>query len=747
MTILRCQRLIGIAMTQTNIAPQADIGANPLGGEGPPAQPLSKVEPAENESGLFSGEAVLSILKLIFAGSPLPEVLAIIARLIESQAKGMFCTIWLPDKDGKYLHCAAAPSLPGFSEHVGRTEVCATGASCGTAVYRREPVYVTDILTEPTWNDYCHLMSPFGIRSVWSRPLFTSGGKVLGTFAILYREPRAPGATELRLIENAAHITGIAIERHVNEEALRRERDRLRLLLEITNSITSKLDLRRLVEVLSTNLLSVTRCDFCALLLPEADSGELRLTILYNPDARGSLEDGAIIPIHSSICGKAFRTGKTQHVDNLEEVRCDPESFGTTEGQLLYRRVIAEGLVSGCDLPLIGRSGVVGVLSALKRSERAFDRHDVAFLEQVAGQVAVAVENALDYEKAIGDKAKETKQRLYLEEEIRAEFGEIVGDSPPLKAALNLVSVVAPTDSSVLILGETGTGKELIARAIHNLSGRRERVFVKLNCAAIPLGLLESELFGHEKGAFTGAIAQKTGRFELANKGTLFLDEVGDIPLELQAKLLRVLQEQEFERLGSNKTHKVDVRLIAATHRDLAAMVKESKFREDLYYRLKVFPINVPALRQRTEDIPTLVRHFTARYAHRMNKKIDDIPSETMDALVRYRWPGNIRELQNFIERAVILSSHSSLRAPVSELEPFTADKEPSCPISGLAEVERDHILRALEASHWVIGGRKGAAARLGMKRTSLVYRMRKLRISRPSASPATSPISPGGHT
>jgi formate hydrogenlyase transcriptional activator len=378
----------------------------------------------------------------------------------------------------------------------------------------------------------------------------------------------------------------------------------------------------------------------------------------------------------------------------------------------------------------------VGVLAALKRSERAFDRNDVVFLEQVARQVAIAVENALQYEKAIKDRDKETRQRLYLEEEIRAEFGDIVGESPALKTAMDLVSVVAPTDSSVLILGETGTGKELIARAIHRLSGRRERAFVKLNCAAIPLGLLESELFGHEKGAFTGAIAQKTGRFELAHKGTLFLDEVGDIPLELQAKLLRILQEQEFERLGSNRTHKVDVRLIAATHRDLPAMVKQTTFREDLYYRLKVFPVSVPPLRQRTEDIPKLVRHFTALYARRMNKRIDEIPTATIDALVRYRWPGNVRELQNFIERAVILSPHTMLRAPISELEPSSTHTRSNLTMSmtGLEEVERDHILRALEASNWTVGGRAGAAARLGMQRTTLVYRMRKLRISRPAS-------------
>jgi formate hydrogenlyase transcriptional activator len=312
-------------------------------------------------------------------------------------------------------------------------------------------------------------------------------------------------------------------------------------------------------------------------------------------------------------------------------------------------------------------------------------------------------------------------------------FREIVGESPALKTTLDLVSVVAPADSSVLILGETGTGKELIARAIHNLSSRREHGFVKLNCAAIPLGLLESELFGHEKGAFTGAIARKTGRFDLANRGTLLLDEVGDIPLELQAKLLRVLQEQEFERLGSNLTHKVDVRVVAATHRDLAGMVKQGAFREDLFYRLKVFPISIPPLRERPEDIPHLVSHFVDFYARRMNKRIDTIPSETMDALQRYRWPGNVRELQNFIERAVILSPYTTLRAPTCELEPFSSQKWHNVPFTGLQEVERDHILRVLEASEWVVGGRNGAAERLGMKRTSLVYRMRKLRIVRPA--------------
>src|SRR5580693_5383251 len=314
-------------------------------------------------------------------------------------------------------------------------------------------------------------------------------------------------------------------------------------------------------------------------------------------------------------------------------------------------------------------------------------------------------------------------------------FEQLIGNSSALESVLEHVERVAPTGATVLLQGETGTGKELIARAIHNVSSRCGRPYIKLNCAAIPLGLLESELFGHEKGAFTGAIAQKMGRFELAHNGTLFLDEVGDIPLELQAKLLRVLQEREFERLGSNRTHKVDVRLIAATHRDLPGMVRQARFREDLFYRLKVFPINIPPVRQRAEDIPNLVRHFTELYARRMNKRIDEIPSETMDRLVQYPWPGNVRELQNFIERAVILSPHSVLRAPTSELEPFHAQREANIRMTGLEEVERDHIVRALEASNWVVGGRNGAAERLGMKRTSLVYKMRKLRIIRPVTS------------
>ncbi len=354
-------------------------------------------------------------------------------------------------------------------------------------------------------------------------------------------------------------------------------------------------------------------------------------------------------------------------------------------------------------------------------------------LTHVSNQVAVAVENALAFEEIASLKNKLAEEKLYLEDEIRTEqnFEEIIGESTALKNILKQVETVAPTDSTVLIQGETGTGKELIARAIHDLSSRRERTFVKINCAAIPTGLLESELFGHERGAFTGAIAQKIGRFELADRGTLFLDEVGDIPLELQPKLLRVLQEQEFERLGGTRTTKINVRLVAATNRDLVQMVADREFRSDLFYRLNVFPIQVPPLRQRREDIPVLVRYFAQKYARQMKRNVDSISTETMTALTNYHWPGNIRELENLIERAVILSRGPILEVPLAELREPT-EQFPDA-VETLEANERDHILRTLRDTRWVLAGPNGAAARLGMKRSTLQSRMQKLGIQRPN--------------
>ncbi|MCA1851172.1 MAG: sigma 54-interacting transcriptional regulator, partial [Beggiatoa sp.] len=391
----------------------------------------------------------------------------------------------------------------------------------------------------------------------------------------------------------------------------------------------------------------------------------------------------------------------------------------------------AEGVQSVCCLPLITPSRILGTLNLASLRDGNFSENDADLLSQVASQIAIALENALAFREIDELKNQLAKEKLYLEDEIRTEynFEEIIGESTALKRILNQVETVAPTDSTVLILGETGTGKELIARAIHNLSGRHERTFIKMNCATIPTGLLESELFGHERGAFTGAIAQKIGRFELAHQGTLFLDEVGDIPLEMQAKLLRVLQEQEFERLGSPRTLRVNVRLVAATNRDLARMVADRGFRSDLYYRLNVFPITAPPLRERPEDIPLLVRYFAQRDARRMHKRIETIPTETLTALCRYPWPGNIRELENLIERSVILSQGPELRVPLGELK-----AQAMAPADGtvtLEAAEREHILRALREANGVIGGAAGAAARLGIKRTTLQSRMNKLGISR----------------
>jgi formate hydrogenlyase transcriptional activator len=414
---------------------------------------------------------------------------------------------------------------------------------------------------------------------------------------------------------------------------------------------------------------------------------------------------------------------------------------------------LSGGIQALCCLPLITKNGVLGTLNLGSQREAAFHPEDIDLLTQVASQTAIALENALAYRQIADLKDKLSKEKLYLEDEIRAEyhFGEIVGGTPALKKVLQLVETVAPTDSTVLIRGETGTGKELIARAIHNLSDRRERTFVKVNCAAIPTGLLESELFGHEKGAFTGAIAQRIGRFELAHQGTLFLDEVGDIPLELQPKLLRVLQEMEFERLGSTRTLRVNVRLVAATNQDLAHMVRTGQFRSDLFYRLNIFPILIPALRERREDIPKLVRYFAQKYCLRLNKKITSISSDSIEVMSSYDWPGNIRELENFIERAVILSRGSELELPLGELQPreelagmliaerLTTNRRRPDSIAEsrlsktatLKQAEREHILQVLQDTHWQIGGPNGAASRLGLKRTTLNSRMKRLGISR----------------
>jgi formate hydrogenlyase transcriptional activator len=534
---------------------------------------------------------------------------------------------------------------------------------------------------------------------------------------------------ELRVAERTSELTRTNKELQSIHAELRREKDRLKLLLDLNNSIVSNLELRDLLREISASVRRLMRCDAVGVNLPDPEIGELKLYALDFPGAKGFLREQMLLP-PVSLAGKAFRTGEPVTFSVGASVRTEDENFER------------EGLQSACFLPLVSRARVLGVLGLSRLEANPFSQDDVHFLIQVASQVAIAVENALAYGRISELTDKLVQEKLYLEDEIRtqANFDEIVGKSEALHRVLKLVETVAPTDSTVLIYGETGTGKELIARALHDLSSRNSKSFVKLNCAALPAGLLESELFGHEKGAFTGAIAQQIGRLELANQGTLFLDEVGEIPLELQPKLLRVLQEREFERLGGTRTIRTNVRLIAATNRDLNAMVQEQKFRSDLFFRLNVFPVELPPLRERPRDIPLLVRHFAEEFSRRMRKTVETISSETMNALCQYRWPGNIRELQNVIERSVILSSGPTLNVPVAELhsrampvpakDTAPAKSERRTPVrSILAEVDRSEIIRALKEADGRVGGSGGAAARLGLKRTTFITRMKKLGI------------------
>jgi len=496
------------------------------------------------------------------------------------------------------------------------------------------------------------------------------------------------------------------------------ESERLKLLLDLTNALVSNLECRDLLRTVSASIRQVMRCDTVGVWLPDVEQVHLRQLALDFPESRGFVREDLLHPVEGSLLGGVFKTGKPLVIGAMSEQIAPEES----------PEARAEALESGCALPLISRGRTLGVLTLASRVENSISTDDVDFLMRAAGQIAIAIENALAYREIAELKDKLAQEKLYLEEEIRGEmdFEGIVGQSSALRHVLNLVETVAPSDSTVLLLGETGTGKELIARAIHERSRRKDRTFIKLNCAAIPTGLLESELFGHERGAFTGAIAQKIGRLELADQGTLFLDEIGDIPIEIQPKLLRALQEREFERLGNNRTKKVDVRLVAATNRDLEKMMESREFRSELYYRLNVFPIRIPPLRERPEDIPLLVRYFTHKYGRRMQKQIESIPAAALRKLSSWHWPGNIRELENFIERSVILTHGTALHAPIAAL----GSNGKSAPVAGTREAnERDEIVRVLKLTNGRIAGPKGAAARMDIKRTTLISRMKKLGI------------------
>ena len=1052
-------------MTDPGNAESAEIGEKHLDGPQFLTQIETRVE-RSNESGLFSIESVLNILKLIFAGSPLPEVLTIIARLVESQGDGLSCTIWLLDEDGKYLHCATAPSLPGFVAQIGRAEVCAKGASCGTAVYRREPVYVSDILTDPIWEDYRDRVLPYGIRSAWSRPLFTREGKSLGAFSIHSREPRSPSAADLQLIENASDITGIAIERHFNEEQLRRteayltEAERLSHSgsfvwdvnrpgpsywsaemcrihgrdpsqsppnFEEDRSLQSTEDWAGLMAAAEKSARDKTDIDYDSqLLFPDGSTKNIRIVAhpVVNSDgdvvqfvgttiditeqhrAKAALESALTeirksevrlrtiidtIPVmawcslpdgsaefhnqrwldytgltHEEALGWGWRTA--MHPDDSQAAVDDWRDIITSkkpaEGERIIRRFDGEyrrymfraeplmdeqgnvvrwygaitdiedrkraedslrsseqnfrlmvnsvpGLVStltsGGEIEFVNNQtleylgkpldelknwavsdavypddlpDVIATLRTsietgqpsdvelrlrradglyrwfllrrlpqcdiqghivrwytlmtdvedrkqaddkIRRSEtelrqildfapqyvvvltpdrarlyanqmmldylgltleewRSTDRHEYFYpddLERVLRETQDKFLGGLPHEcearfrgrdgeyrwfllrwNPVRDEQgrvtrwyaagtdihdhKQAQQRLQneniaLREEVdqASMFEEIVGSSITLRRVLSQVAKVAPTDSTVLILGETGTGKELIARAIHNRSNRSTRPFVRVNCAAIPQSLIASELFGHEKGAFTGATQRRLGRFELAHEGTIFLDEVGELPAETQITLLRVLQEREFERVGGSRPISVDVRVLAATNRDLKAAVGSGSFRQDLFYRLNVFPIEIPPLRERVDDIPVLVEYLVERYAKKVGKRITNIRKKTLELFQVYAWPGNIRELQNVVERAVVLSDGDTFCVDQSWLEPKYPLESPLPDTTGkgLRRLDSDREKEIIEAVLAETGGRiagpSGAAAKLGIPRQTLDSRIGILGINK----------------
>jgi formate hydrogenlyase transcriptional activator len=582
---------------------------------------------------------------------------------------------------------------------------------------RGEALFVGNWARETQFAEHGRRMAELGIVSSCILPL-RRGERQLGILSFGKGEANAY-AEDLPFLCLVADQIALAIDAAVNFYLSQRAEDRLKLILDLTNQVVANLDLKDLLRTISASVRSVMHADAAAIMLADPDGSSLRVHALDFPDSRGIFVEGVMVPVAGTMPGDAFRTGKPMVINRLDPAELPPEMYDKAKG---------EGLNSFCDVPLISRHRILGVLAVGRHEESSFDEEEVAFLMQVANQVAIAVENALAYGEIAELKDKLAQEKLYLEDEIRGEmdFEGIVGQSSGLRHVLQLVETVAPSDSTVLLLGETGTGKELIARAIHERSRRKDRTFIKINCAAIPTGLLESELFGHERGAFTGAITQKIGRLELADRGTLFLDEVGDIPIDIQPKLLRALQEREFERLGSTHTKKVDVRLVAATNRDLERMIESREFRSDLYYRLNVFPIRIPPLRERPDDIPLLVRYFAQKYARRMEKQIESIPAATMKRLSAWHWPGNIRELENFVERSVILTQGAALQVPVGEL---TNHANSARVVNSRDSAERDQIIQILKDTAGRVAGPTGAAARMGLKRTTLISRMKKLGI------------------
>jgi formate hydrogenlyase transcriptional activator len=678
---------------------------------------LSAESHYDSDADLQRYEALLEMADLVVHHHSLPELFVAMAERLRQVAAADTASFSLYD-----------PTRNVMSQYFWEgTELVPTPAQVpveespsGWAWQNQQPLVMPDLRLDPRFPTALTYLRDKGLRSYCWLPL-TTAQKRLGTLGLGSSHANAYGVKDMRLLPRVAKLVAVAVENALTREALVQEKERLHMLLEVNNTLVTNRDLQKLFPVISGFIRRMIRYDYASVAVFDEATHSLSFYPLDSPLTAGLAGMDTTVPVQDTPAGRALMERETK-IFTREDL------MGSPSGRI--RQLLEHGIQSLCCIPLTTRKGELGTLNLASKEADAFAPPDVGFLEQVAAQVAVALDNARSYREIAQLTDKLASEKLYLEEEIRSElnFEEIVGESPALKRVLSQARTVAPSDATVLILGDTGTGKELIARAIHRMSGRKERIIVKLNCAAIPTGLLESELFGHERGAFTGAISQKIGRLELADKGSLFLDEVGDIPLELQPKLLRVLQDQEFERLGSTRTIKVNIRLIAATNRDLAQAVAEKEFRSDLYYRMNVFPVRMPTLKERKSDIPLLVRHFVKKFSRRMNKEIETIPGATMSALVNWDWPGNVRELENLMERSVILTEGRVLNAPLAELRtgPEGLDSDGT-----LESLERQYIIRVLRDTAGIIAGPRGAAVRLGMKRTTLQSRILKMGISR----------------
>jgi formate hydrogenlyase transcriptional activator len=674
-------------------------------------------------------EALQQVSGVIAAHADLNGVLENLARFLPSVVSFEFLGVALHDPERRVFRLYAFGGTLAGSPEIETEIPEADPATTAILLEELKPIILNDIEKETRYTDIVDRAREYGVRSLCILPL-TSPRRRLGLLTFGNTHQKDFDEEDLRMMSTVAAHVAVAVENALNfEEArsyqqlLARERDRLRLLLEVNNNVISHLELSDLFQAVSSALRDCFHHEYTGLWLFEEGSPRLRCVGMDFPNTRGFLEkiqSADLTPEEvAEVRARLPRLMKQRDIAHL------PPQFAFPARE--------ENLRSGVTIPLVSGSKPLGILTLGSADESVFQQEELGFLVQVGNQVALAIENALAYEKVAEARNQLNTEKTYLEDEIRYDqnLEDIIGKSRALRETLSKAEVVAETDATVLLTGETGTGKELIARLIHKSSARRDHTFVKLNCAAVPSGLMESELFGHERGAFTGAVTMKVGRFELAHQGSLFLDEVGDIALDLQPKLLRVLQEKEFERLGGTRTLKVDARLVAATNRDLAQMVASGEFREDLYYRLAVFPIQLPPLRERREDIPLLVEYFVARFARRMKKRIREIPTRALQAMTEWAWPGNIRELQNFIERAVILTTGECLEVPLEELQPSRTKRvSAETPKSlNLREVEREAILEALRKTNGRVSGPGGAAALLGLKRTTLQYRMRLLNI------------------